>query len=160
METKKMSGIYGQIANMLVEMIPDKWSEIYLYAEVLKDSSEVYFYFNSVTREDIIYSHTIPEIYKVDENIYEDLLMELNDIVEELNREYKENNENIWTNLTLILNNSGKFNIKFNYDDILKSKFSSGERQIIWEYEVLQIIPTNEEQKKIIDRYLNSNDNN
>jgi hypothetical protein len=70
--------------------------------------------------------------------------------------EYKENNENAWTNFTFSLDSSGKFNIKFNYDDILKSPFSSGERQIIWEYEVLQIKPTDEKHKKIIDRYLNS----
>ncbi|NFQ68130.1 antitoxin YezG family protein [Clostridium sporogenes] len=158
METKKMGEIYGEIANMVIEMIPDKWNEIYLYGEVLEDSSEVYFYFNSLTRNNIIYGYDIPEIYNVDENIYENLLMELTDIVEELYKEYKENNENVWTNFTFRLNNAGKFNIKFNYDDILKSLFSSGERQIIWEYEVLQIEPTNENHKKIIDRYLDSKD--
>ncbi|NFN93537.1 DUF600 family protein [Clostridium botulinum] len=158
METKKMGEIYGEIANMVIEMIPDKWNEIYLYGEVLQDSSEVYFYFNSLTSNNIIYGHDIPKIYSIDENIYENLLMELTDIVEELYKEYKENNEDVWTNFTFRLNNTGKFSIKFNYDDILKSPFLSGERQIIWEYEVLGIEPTNENHKEIIDRYLNSKD--
>ncbi|MHC1748105.1 MAG: antitoxin YezG family protein [Cellulosilyticaceae bacterium] len=158
METKKMSEIYGEIANRIIGMIPDKWNEIYLYGEVLDYSSEVYFYFSSLTRDSIIYGHDIPRIYGVDENIYENLLMELTDIVEELYKEYKENNDNIWTNFTFTLNNYGKFNIKFNYDDILNSLFSSGERQIIWEYEVLQIEPVNENDKKIIEKYLDSKD--
>ncbi|MBU3179433.1 antitoxin YezG family protein [Clostridium estertheticum] len=160
METKKMGEIYGKIANKVIEMIPEKWNEIYLYGEALEDSREVYFYFNSLTSNNFIYGHDIPEIYSVDENIYDKLLMELIDIVQELYIEYKENNENVWTNFTFRLNNAGKFNIKFNYEDILKSLFSSGERQIIWEYEVLDIQPTNENHKEIIDRYLRNKENN
>lgn len=158
METKKMGVIYGEIANKLNEIIPDEWSKIYLYGEVLEDSREVYFYFDSMTSSNIVYGHDIPKIYNVDKKIYRQLLRELTKFVVDLHVEYKENNDKQWTNLTFLLDSSGKFNIKFNYDDILKSPFLSGERQIIWEYEVLGIEPTDENHKEIIDRYLNSKD--
>ncbi|MCI6693247.1 MAG: antitoxin YezG family protein [Clostridium sp.] len=159
METKKMGELYVDIANKVNEIIPDKWEKIWLYAEVLDDSSEVYFYFYSKISKKIIYSHDIPNKYKVNNGIYEDLLFELLDIIQELNSEYKQNNESVWTNLTFLLDNTGKFKIKYNYDDVLKSEFTSGERQIIWEYEVLGVEPELKEYKEMINKYLESKNN-
>lgn len=159
METKKMGEIYGKIANKVNDIIPDKWGKVWLYGEVLDDSSEVYFYFNSITHKKIIYSHDIPNEYKVNNAMYEDLLLELVDIIQELNLEYKENNEIVWTNLTFLLDSTGKFNIKYNYDDVLNSEFTAGERQIIWEYEILGVEPEVEQYKEMINKYLESKNN-
>lgn len=159
METKKMAEIYGKIENKVNDIIPDEWGKVWLYGEVLDDSSEVYFYFYSIKRKKIIYSHDIPNEYKVNNSMYEDLLFELVDIIQELNLEYKENNESVWTNLTFLLDNTGKFNIKYNYDDILNSDFTAGERQIIWEYEVLGIEPEAEQYKEMLNKYLELKNN-
>ena len=159
METKKMAEIYGEIANRVNDIIPDKWEKVWSYGGVLDDSSEVYFYFYSITRKKIIYSHDIPNEYKVNDSSYENLLFELVDIIQELNLEYKENNESVWTNLTFLLDNTGKFNIKYNYDDVLKSEFTAGERQIIWEYEILGLEPEVEQYKQVINKYLESKNN-
>lgn len=159
METKKMAEIYGKIANKVNDIIPDEWGKVWLYGEVLDDSSEVYFYFYSITRKKIIYSHDIPNEYKVNNSMYEDLLFELVDIIQELNLEYKEDNESVWTNLTFLLDNTGKFNIKYNYDDILNSDFTAGERQIIWEYEILGVEPEVEQYKEMLNKYLESKNN-
>lgn len=159
METKKMGEIYGKIANKVNDIIPDKWGKVWLYGEVLDDSSEVYFYFYSITHKKIIYSHDIPNEYKVNNAMYEDLLFELVDIIQELNLEYKENNEIVWTNLTFLLDSTGKFNIKYNYDDVLNSEFTAGERQIIWEYEILGVEPELEQYKEMINKYLESKNN-
>ena len=156
MDTKNMGYIYEEIANKLNEIIPDEWTNIYLYVEVLDDSREVYFYFDSINSNDIVYGHDIPITYNVDKKIYRQLLKELMKFIVDLHVEYKENNNTIWTNLTFLLDSSGKFNINFNYDDILNSSFSSEERHIIWKYQVLDIQPTNENHKGIISRYLNS----
>lgn len=156
METKKMGYIYEKIANKINEIIPDKWANIYLYGEVLDDSREVYFYFDSVNSSGIVYGNDIPIIYNVDKKIYCQLLKELTKSIVDLYVEYKENNDSVWSNLTFLLDSSGKFKINFNYDDILNSSFSSEERQLIWKYQVLYIQPTNENHKEIIYRYLNS----
>ena len=51
---------------------------------------------------------------------------------------------------------NGKFNIKYNYDDVLNSGYRSYETQKIWMYEVMGVEPTDEEGKALIQRYLKS----
>lgn len=157
METKKMSEIYGIIANKVDDMIPDEWEKIYLYGEVLEDSREVYFYFESTTSKELVYGHDIPSHYNVDKRIYRKLLKELSSCIVDLYNEYKENSENVWTSLTFILDNTGNVKINYNYDDVMNSAFSAGERQVIWEYEVLGLEPETETCKDIVNRYLNQN---
>ena len=158
METKKMGELYGIIANKVNDIIPDNWEKIYLYGEILDDSREVYFYFKSLTNKELVYGHDIPIKYNVDKRMYRQLLRELISSIVDLYNEYKENNESVWTNLTFLLDNTGKFNIKYNYDDVLNSEFTAGERQIIWEYDVLGIEPE-EEHKEMINKYLESKNN-
>ncbi|WP_074088230.1 immunity protein YezG family protein [Paenibacillus sp. P32E] len=43
----KTEELYQLIGNKLVEIIPDDWSGIYLYAEILPDSRTVCFYYQS-----------------------------------------------------------------------------------------------------------------
>ena len=64
-------------------------NKIYLYAEVLNDSTEVFFYFRIPTKEEFIYSNDIPKVYNVDRKIYKELLFELFDKFEELREEFK-----------------------------------------------------------------------
>ncbi|QHK03284.1 putative antitoxin YezG [Bacillus velezensis] len=80
-----------KIVEQINEMIPAEWERVILYAEILDDSSEVFFYFNTPHSEDFIYSHNIPEHYHVSEEIYEELLFDLQDLFEELRDEFKEN---------------------------------------------------------------------
>ncbi|WP_187953412.1 immunity protein YezG family protein [Bacillus spizizenii] len=87
-------------------MIPAQWNKVSLYAEILADSRKVYFFFNAKNSEDFIYSHDIPEHYQVSEQIYDDLLIELQDLFYELRDEWIANNSDVWTNLTLKLENT------------------------------------------------------
>ncbi|WP_281515174.1 TIGR01741 family protein, partial [Bacillus licheniformis] len=100
METEKMEKLYQEIAEGINEIIPTEWEKVYLYAEILDDSSEVFFYFNVPQNKDYIYSHNIPEHFNVSEDIYDELLFELHDLFEDLQNEFKQNNSEVWTNLT------------------------------------------------------------
>ncbi|AGE62548.1 DUF600 family protein [Bacillus subtilis] len=42
-----MGQLNQQIAEHLNDIIPSDWTKIILYAEILDDSSEVYFFFNT-----------------------------------------------------------------------------------------------------------------
>ena len=42
-DTSKMEAIYQNIGIKISQIIPDKWTKVYLYAEVLNDSREVFF---------------------------------------------------------------------------------------------------------------------
>ncbi|TKI36870.1 TIGR01741 family protein [Bacillus mycoides] len=149
-----MEIIYQEIGTRVDEIIPGDWEKIYLYAEVLNDSTEVFFYFSIPTKEEFIYSNDIPKVYNVDRKIYKELLFELFDKFEELREEFRKNEQELWTNLTLTIDNSGKFKIEYNYEDILSSEIGSMDRQIIWMYKNLSILPDNEVDKKFLDNYL------
>ena len=64
METKRMNEIYENIAKQINDMIPTEWEKVWMYAEVLEDACEVYFYFSPIESKEVVYSHDIPEEYK------------------------------------------------------------------------------------------------
>ncbi|BET16686.1 TIGR01741 family protein [Bacillus velezensis] len=155
METQKMGELYQKIAEHLNEMIPSQWEKIVLYAEILDDSADIYFYFTTPNNSDYLFSHYIPEQFNVSEEIYDQLLIELQELFEELKEEFKLDNQDIWTNLTLILENTGKFSIDYNYDDVLSSQLDDLQRRDVWKYQNLGILPKDEDDRKFIEEYLN-----
>lgn len=153
MNNEKMGELYQKIAEHLNEMIPFQWKKIVLYAEILDDSADIYFYFTTPNNSDYLFSHNIPEHFDVSEEIYDQLLIELQELFEELKEEFKLGNQDIWTNLTLKLENTGKFSI--DYDDVLSSELDDLQRRDVWKYQNLGILPADEEDRKFIEEYLN-----
>ncbi|WP_406621453.1 antitoxin YezG family protein [Bacillus atrophaeus] len=155
METEKMGELYQKIAEQINEIIPSEWEKVALYAEILDDSSEVYFFFTTPQNQEYIYSHShdIPEHFNVNEDIYDELLYELHDYFEELRNEFKTNNEDLWTNLTLHLERSGKFSIEYDYTDVIASDLNGTQRQVVWEYKNLGILPDDEDDKQFVINY-------
>lgn len=149
-----MGQLYENIGEKLAEIIPDTWNTIYLYGEVLEDSREVYFYYESTSLNKLIYGYDIPEVLHIDRKEYCKLLRELTRLIVELHNEYEINNENVWSNLTFIVNEYGEFSIKFDYDDIMSSPYSDRERQVIWEYVVMKVEPSNQEDQALIMKYV------
>lgn len=154
MDMKQIELIYQKIANKIIGIIPVDWSKVYLYAEVLDDSTEVYFYFNPKDRDELVYSNNIPSIYQVDEKTYEKLLFEIFALFREMHNEFKKNGEELWTNLTLILERTGKFKINYDYQDILNSGLTPSQRNTIWEYKYLGRYPSSERKRKLVDEYI------
>lgn len=76
-------------------MIVAEWNKVVLYSEILDDSREVYFFFNTKNSEEFIYSQDISEHYQVSEQIYDDLLIKLQDLFDELRDEWKANNSDV-----------------------------------------------------------------
>lgn len=155
METSKMEQLYQKIAEKINDMIPSEWMRVTLYAEILDDSREVYFFFNTQEDEEYIYSHDIPEHFQVSNRIYKNMLLDLQDLFDELRDEFKKQSSDIWTNLTLNLDRNGEFSIDYDYEDVLASKYTDTERQVIWEYKHLGITPISESKRKFLEQYLN-----
>ncbi|MGG0000578.1 immunity protein YezG family protein [Bacillus velezensis] len=155
MNNEKMGELFQKIAEHLNEMIPFQWEKIVLYAEILDDSADIYFYFTTPNNSDYLFSHYIPEHFDVSEEIYDQLLIELQELFEELKEEFKLGNQDIWTNLTLKLENTGKFSIDYNDDDVLLSELDDLQRRDVWKYQNLGILPKDEDDRKFIEEYLN-----
>ncbi|CBI41798.1 putative DNA binding protein fragment [Bacillus amyloliquefaciens DSM 7] len=99
LETKKTQDLYQLISQKLNDIIPCEWTKIYLYAEVLNDSTMVLFYFRTPENNQIIYSQDILSHYSVSKNVFKTLLREIREIFEELRVEHKNNIDQVWTNL-------------------------------------------------------------
>ncbi|MEC1136112.1 TIGR01741 family protein [Bacillus velezensis] len=127
------------MSHKLNDIIPCEWTKIYLYAEVLNDSTMVLFHFKTPENNQIIYSQDIPSHYNVSKDIFKTLLREL---FEELRTEHRNNNDDVWTNLTLTLDRSGEFQL------------DGYERIAIWEYKNLGILPEDEDDKEFVISYL------
>lgn len=155
LETRKLPDLYQLISQNLNDIIPCEWTKIYLYAEVLDDSTMVLFHFRTPENNQIIYSQDIPSHYNVSKDIFKTLLRELRELFEELRTEHRNNNNDVWTNLTLTLDSSGEFQLDYNYDDILASELYGYERIAIWEYKNLGILPEDEDDKEFVISYLN-----
>ncbi|MEK3919651.1 MULTISPECIES: antitoxin YezG family protein [Paenibacillus] len=154
---QQMDPLYPMIAEHILSMIPsDNWNEIYLYAEILDVSREVYFYFNTSENEEFIYSHDIPEKYRLIEKTYDNLLLELQTKFKQLRQIFIDNDQETWTNLTLTLKHPGKLKIHYDYEDVIASTVTPTQRQMIFEYKYLGLLPEKEKNKQFVKNYLNS----
>ncbi|MDR9798430.1 DUF600 family protein [Aeribacillus pallidus] len=136
METKKMEQIYQKIANTLVKMIPEDWSKVYLYAELREGYKKVFFYYYPENGVKPVYSLDINDLFYVNEEEYDGLENDLYNCFSKLREEFIEQDQEPWTNLTFILDNTGKMKINYGYEDI--SHLSPVEKQEKWEAEYLK----------------------
>ncbi|MBO0586397.1 antitoxin YezG family protein [Sporosarcina sp. E16_8] len=154
---QQMNQMYPVIAEGILGMIPDgNWYEIYLYAEILDGSREVFFYFNTYENEDFIYSHDIPAKYNVSEKTYDSLLVELQTKFHDLRQIFIDNDQEPWTNLTLILKYPGKIKINYDYEDVINSVISPTQRQMVFEYQHLGLLPQSEMNRQFVLNYVNN----
>lgn len=135
METKVTEQIYQQIANTLVNIVPEEWERIYLYAEFREGYKKVFFYYYTQSREKPVYCLDITDIFNITEDDYDELENELYICFTKLWEEFKIQEQDQWTNVTFILDSTGKMKINYGYEDI--SEISSIEKQNKWEAEYL-----------------------
>lgn len=154
MDTQAMEEIYEKIANKVNEIIPEEWDKLYMYAEVSEGASEVFFYYYPKGKNTPIYNLDIGDVFEIDEDEFDEMSMELNDYFERLREEFKKNKQEPWTNLTLVLESTGKFNIDYDYTDL--SEADSYVQHIIWRYKHLGIQPAPDRKRdvNIIQDYL------
>ena len=130
-----MEAIYQKVTNILVEMVPEEWEKILLYAEVREGFSQVYFYYYPVNQEQPVYSLDIIDVFDVDQSLHRKLKRELSVYFKELWYEFKIQDQEQWTSLTYILDKNGRMKLNYGYDDI--SEISPDEKQDKWEAEYL-----------------------
>jgi uncharacterized protein (TIGR01741 family) len=136
METKMMEQIYQQIANILVNIVPEEWEKFFLYAEFREGYKKVFFYYYTQSRKKPVYSLDITEIFNISEDDFDELENELYNCFTRLWEEFREQEQELWTNLTFMLERTGKMKINYGYEDI--SELSPVEKQDKWEAEYLE----------------------
>jgi uncharacterized protein (TIGR01741 family) len=131
-----MEQLYQRIASILVEMIPEDWNKVYLYAEIREGYRKVFFYYYPVGYERPVYHLDITEKFHFDEDLFDELENKLYTCFSELLNEFKIQEQEPWTHLTYILESTGAMKIKYGYEDV--SHISPVEKQEKWEAEYLR----------------------
>ena len=162
--TKKIKEIYEDIQRRLFYMIPEKWDKLYLYSSVIdmpdgRKTGELYFYYTpkGILKKNPVNVYEIPNKFNLDEEDYVKLVKILYNRIKGLREEFRKSETgNLWSNLTIIIQNA-KFKVEYSYDNLNNpNDFNSYERHIIWRYEYLGIGPeqVSKKDKEILNRYL------
>lgn len=156
MQTTGMNRLYQQIADTVVEMIPEEWSRVLLYAQVNEESAIVYFYYYPKGNNSPEYSLDITGKWDVPAAEYSTLEKKLYDLFIGHWREARAQGLPAWTNLTLRLDRSGS--IEIDYDDSDKESSDAYEDLVIWKYRNLDMKPdsSNKRDSDIIHKYTKS----
>lgn len=146
----KLNEYYSAIADKLDEMIPCEWERIALYAEETGDVSAASFYFFTSDPK-YHYGENIWEEFDVDEDEFDELHIELMDIVETLWWEFKDSGEDTWWSFTFCFDRDRKFKINYCYEE---NNLGRMEKVLRWAYDDLGIIPHDSYRKKLLKEYL------
>ncbi len=155
---KELARSYNKLADQIAYMIPVEWDDINFLGEVEKGrrSWSSVFYFTDVEKDKKIAANSIPDIYKVSEDIYVGSLLQLNKTLLEIYDHFIKDDQEPWEQLSLYLNKDGKFKIEFFYDVMNENDGGQIARETIWAYDTFGYIPEDGTYaKKILDGYLN-----
>ena len=144
LSTNRLRNIYSKIQTQLFYMIPEKWDRIYLYASIIEqvnhlETGEMFFYYYpaGLLKKKPVNVYEIPNKFNIEEEEYMKLVDKLYSTLNELRQAFKESTEEkMWTNLTITIADL-MFNIEYNYEDLIGSKFSSYDRHLIWQCKYL-----------------------
>lgn len=173
--TPNLKEIYEYIQHQLNNLIPERWKSVYLYASVIKQVNnmevwEMYFYYipEGLLKKNPVNVYEIPNKFNIDEIEYLALVDILCDTIKKLHIEYKNTYKKVWSNVVIEVGDS-QFFIEYNNDDLVKSKYTSNDRHIIFKHkylnipiqsfskrerEIIQDFLDNEEPKMVYDRYV------
>lgn len=130
----ELNELYKQIAQQVNNIIPIEWSDLYFNGEVKDKEGGVFFFFTPIDSNEPVFSHDIPDIYPIDESVYDEELHKLFELAVKLQQVFIDNDQEPWFSVTLILNSSGKLNVKFDYTNWHDSEFGPSDRIDYFEY--------------------------
>ena len=143
--TPEIKKIYTGIQHQLNNLIPEKWESIYLYASVIKylnnlETWEMYFYYipKGLIKKNPVCVYEVPNKFNVDEEEYLELVDNLCNTIRTLNKQYKLDYEKDWSNMVITIKDA-QFLVEYNDANLLKSKYTSKDRHLIFKYKYLNI---------------------
>ena len=155
---KELDRLYNELVNHIVSMIPTGWKKIFFLGEVEKNKStyNITFYFvddnNFIQR-----AFDIPDKYNVSEEIFDDLLIEANDIMIKLYDCFIKNNQKNWVQMYWNISEEGKFSVEFSYNENIFKEMIPSLREIVWAYTKFNYIPKDKCSKELLNEYISKN---
>ncbi|MFC0186697.1 immunity protein YezG family protein [Fictibacillus aquaticus] len=133
----ELNKLYKEIAQQVNDMIPTEWDNFYFNGEVKKGEGGVFFFFTPRGERQHVFSHYIPKLYNVDKRAYNKELHKLFQLTNELQEIFINNDQEPWFSVTLILDDTEKLNVHFDYTNWHKSEFGPTARIKYFEHKYL-----------------------
>ena len=155
--------LHKEIQKNIIVMLPERYKKVCLYASVIDEGNlsngEMFFYYfpSGILKKNPINVYEIPKLFDVEEEQYIKLEKALYESIKKLKRYCVTVEQNLWSNLTIIMEET-KYYVEYNYDDLINSEFDNYSRHIIWRYKYLDIPieSCTKKEREIIERYFNS----
>lgn len=153
---------YKQIQDNLFEMIPESWKTIFLHTSFLdipnqipKGEFFVYYVPKGILKRKPVNCYEIPSLFDIDEEDYSRLIMSLYNVIKLLRDSYRKFRKLKFTTIDIVVSNK-KFTVKYGFEDLLNSAYSSEERHLIWRYNNLHIDldSLNKKDREILEYYI------
>ncbi len=151
-EDELLNQLINGVAIKVMETIPEEWDKFYLYGEVVQDRKMFRFYYYPLNQDEPVYCHNIPKLFTMSEEEYTERWLALLDTMQELNDVFAANDQERWTNFTMIVDKTGKMKMDFSYEDL--SDRDPVERSTIWNYEHLGLMPKSNSGEIFLQHYL------
>jgi hypothetical protein len=132
----KTSQLITELCSLSTESIPEQWEKIALYGEINDYSRTVFFYFKPKNRSEWIYSLDFEDIYDSDEEKLDASLTAIEHKTAEIWESIKKETGKPFSWMTLIINESGKFEINYSYE---KPSDSPVEQKKRWKEQYLKL---------------------
>lgn len=107
--------VYQEILNEIVPFVPQDWTKLVIYLEYGENSYSFSFYYKD--NEKYIKCYDIPNV------LDEQLMVAFSKIDKIVSPERKNIKENLWTNMTIVINSDGKMKADFDYTDLSNGSY-------------------------------------
>lgn len=151
MNEQAFERIYQSIANTIIETIQEDWTKVILYGEVVEGAQRAYFFYYSKSDNQFVYCKDIPEMFDIDLEQYRQSMNRLINDLQELRNAFISSGTEVWTNLTMSFTSTGELKIDYSYEDLTDA--DDHERDIIWEYKYLGVVPEDEDDREFLAQY-------
>lgn len=105
--------LYQEIADVLVEIVPERWTKISVNARVHEMNSAVTLAYIPLKGEGVVFGEAIPTAFKAYKALYPQLLEELEVTFSQLWYAVKEQEGEAFTHVTYTIDQDGAIDVKY-----------------------------------------------
>ncbi|QTQ07569.1 DUF600 family protein [Macrococcoides canis] len=130
-----------EIVEKTNDMIPEEWHELYINGDINDGAGGVFFYYNTAQdKEKWQYSEVIPfEFDGINEVEYDKEWLTLFKLAVDLQQIFRENNQPIWSDVIIHVDENMKLTTEFDYADWDYSKYNEYQKMDYFRHEYLKL---------------------
>jgi hypothetical protein len=148
---EKLNQLYGEIGNQIASMIPVEWDKAYFLGQVEKEQASntaVLYYVESASGDIIRFNNLAKEMTRP-------LVAELRKSVLGLYKCFKDEGEELWEQVSISIENTSKYNVKFAYDVFHEDDGGYHVTELVWAYKTFGLIPPEGTyNRQLFDKYV------